>query len=210
MDNTHNTSQTGLHLRKRVKQDNSISMNNRNDKEHILMNPPPPEAHHRSLDEFLESAYASKSSCSNGSKWKYWLVMLSLGVANSSDASEILCISYLLSEKNFGEQILQNTAWRGGLLASTVFFGMFVGGLFVGTMGDWVGRRPMLMVGLMCNAVAGILSSLATNVWMLSVLRCIAGVGIGATVPPLFTLVTELAPPSERYAKEIVIGIGSE
>jgi MFS family permease len=124
--------------------------------------------------------------------------MLSLGVANSSDASEILCLSYILSDSSFEENILQDTPWRAGLLAGSVFFGMLLGGLFIGTLGDWVGRKPILMVGLICNSVAGILASFSQNVIQLSVLRCVAGLGIGATVPPLFTLVTELAPPSRR------------
>jgi len=56
----------------------------------------------------------------------------------------------------------------------------------------------MLLFGLTLNMTAGIFSACAPNVWLLTVLRMIAGVGIGATVPPLFTLVTELAPPSRR------------
>ena len=166
----------------------------------------------RSLDDYLEDAYSTVTSPENNDNnqnnhtgmncwnipWNYWFVMLSLGVANSSDASEILCISYILSNEDFERHILLQSEWRGGLLASTVFFGMLLGGLLLGTLGDWVGRRPMLLIGLCCNAIAGILSAAATDVWTLSLLRCFAGVGIGATVPPLFTLVTELAPPSQR------------
>lgn len=148
----------------------------------------------RSLDDFLEGAY--QQTRIGLRQWRYWCIMLSLGVANSSDASEILCLSYILSDKNFEEQILQGRS--GGVLAAAVFFGMLMGGLFIGTLGDWFGRKPMLLVGLGCNIVAGILSALAPTVGILSLLRCIAGVGIGATVPPLFTLATELAPPSQR------------
>lgn len=149
---------------------------------------------HRNLDEFLETAF--QQSRIGLRQWKYWCVMLSLGVANSSDASEILCLSYILSEKSFSEQILQDKS--GGGLAASVFFGMLVGGLFIGTLGDWFGRKPVLLAGLGCNIVAGLLSALAPSVGFLSILRCIAGIGIGATVPPLFTLATELAPPSQR------------
>jgi MFS family permease len=124
--------------------------------------------------------------------------MLSLGVANSSDASEILCLSYILSDASFEETILRDTPWRAGLLAGSVFLGMLLGGLFIGTLGDWVGRKPILVFGLICNSVAGILSSFSQSVFQLSVARCVAGLGIGATVPPLFTIVTELAPPSRR------------
>mmetsp|Transcript_10769 Transcript_10769/g.25668 ORF Transcript_10769/g.25668 Transcript_10769/m.25668 type:complete len:673 (-) Transcript_10769:72-2090(-) len=155
------------------------------------------------------SALASATECFRSSwrQWKYWGIILSLGVANSSDASEILCISYILSDEQFQKDILRSQGSggeesgginRGGLLAAAVFFGMLIGGLIVGTMGDWIGRRPMLLLGLGCNAVAGVISAFAPDVLTLSFLRCIAGVGIGATVPPLFTLATELAPPSIR------------
>ena len=124
--------------------------------------------------------------------------MLSLGVANSSDASEILCISYILSDKVFQDNILNDSAFGSGLLTGSVFLGMLLGGLIVGTMGDWIGRKPMLLLGLICNSISGIISSMAWNVYILSFLRMISGIGIGATVPPLFTLATELSPPSIR------------
>jgi MFS family permease len=165
--------------------------------------PLPSEEHppaQQSLDEFMEVAFQATRGrnplFSFIRQWRYWCIMLSLGVANSSDASEILCISYILSDPVFRQQILKEG--DGGVLAAAVFMGMLIGGLVVGTMGDWLGRRPMLLLGLFCNAIAGVLSAMAPDVWSLSLLRGIAGVGIGATVPPLFTLVTELAPPSAR------------
>ena len=150
----------------------------------------------RSIDVFLEQAYSNPDA--GKIAWAYWLTMVSLGIANSSDASEILCLSYILSDESFQGDILQHEPWRASVLAAAVFLGMLLGGLCIGTIGDWVGRRPTLMVGLLCNSVAGLLSAAAQNSTQLSILRCIAGVGIGATVPPLFTLVTELAPPSRR------------
>lgn len=149
----------------------------------------------RSLDTFLTLA----RDASLGQKpWRYWLIFLSLGVANSSDAAEILCLSYILSDHQFQESILGESSWRAGLLAAAVFAGMLVGGLLVGALGDSRGRRPILLTGLVLNATAGVFSSLAPDVWALSLLRLVAGVGIGATVPPLFTLCSELAPPSDR------------
>ena len=137
-------------------------------------------------------------------QWRYWCIILSLGVANSSDATEVLCISYMLADRVFQTKILgmnndNNESSHGaGMLAATVFLGMLLGGLFVGTMSDWIGRKPMLVLGLVCNSVSGVLSALSPNVYLLSALRCVSGLGIGATVPPMVTLATELAPPSAR------------
>jgi hypothetical protein len=130
--------------------------------------------------------------------WRYWLIYVSLGMANSSDASEILCLSYILSVDRFEETILHHTAWRAGILAATVFMGMLMGGLVVGGAGDSLGRQPLLVAGLAINSIAGLASAAATNVFFLSGCRFVAGLGIGATVPPLFALCSELAPPSSR------------
>jgi len=148
----------------------------------------------RTLDEFLEISF--QQTRIGLRQWKYWCIILSLGVANSSDASEILCLSYILSNDDFSQTMLRGNT--GGGLAASVFLGMLLGGLFIGTLGDWFGRKPMLLVGLGCNTVAGFLSAFAPTVGIMSLLRFIAGIGIGTTVPPLFTLVTELAPPSQR------------
>jgi len=71
---------------------------------------PTNRAGYRTLDDFLSRA-AEEAAGEGGLRsattnivasiptlvpWKFWLIFLSLGVANSSDASEILCLSYVL------------------------------------------------------------------------------------------------------------------
>jgi MFS family permease len=169
----------------------------------------------RTLDQFLEQAYHQgytqqdppdyrlfvnqHNNCTE--KVSYVGMVLCMGLANASDATEILCLSYLLSNATFQSSMLDNDlAVRGSILAASVFGGMLLGGLIFGDLGDVHGRKPILLLGLRLNAVAGFLSALAppNSVLFMSVLRFIAGVGIGATVPPLFTLATELSPPSLR------------
>lgn len=147
----------------------------------------------RSLDDHLETAYQTTPF-----SFHYWSLFFSLGVANSSDASEILCLSYMVSDAQFESTMLAGHAWKASLLTSTVFCGMLLGGLIVGCLGDRAGRRPMLLMGLTINAVFGILSACAPDAVTLSVIRLVAGVGIGATVPPLFALCSELATISSR------------
>ena len=80
-----------------------------------------------------------------------------------------------------------------------MFGGMLLGGAAVGALGDVQGRQRMLVYGLCTNAVAGLLSAwCAPTRAFLTVLRFGCGLGIGATVPPLFTLASELAPPETR------------
>jgi MFS transporter, VNT family, synaptic vesicle glycoprotein 2 len=166
----------------------------------------------RSLDAFLTecttTASGAESAAATATPFSYWIIFLSLGVANSSDAAEILCISYVLSEEHFVRTMLHSNydndgsssgaGWRAGLLAATVFGGMLLGGLLVGCLGDWYGRKPMLLTGLAINCASGLCSAGAANVCVLSAFRFAAGLGIGATVPPLFALCSELAPPRDR------------
>lgn len=170
----------------------------------------------RTIDSFLESAYHRNvymhpeslharepsilSDVCDRNKFAYHLIILSLGLANASDASEILCLSYLLSNSNFQDDILKSNGgnFESGLIAASVFIGMLSGGLVVGAIADTLGRRPTLLFGLVLNAVAGMLSALSTNAYNLAAIRLIAGVGIGASIPPLFSLVSEMAPPSRR------------
>uniref|UniRef100_A0A7S2UED8 Major facilitator superfamily (MFS) profile domain-containing protein n=1 Tax=Attheya septentrionalis TaxID=420275 RepID=A0A7S2UED8_9STRA len=143
---------------------------------------------------------------------KFWILLLSLGVANSADASELLCLSYLLSNQDFATYMLKDGS--AGMVAAAAFFGMLVGGLWVGTFADNIargdsqthpfaflqGRKPSLVMGLGVNAFAGIASAMCPNgrTEVFIFFRVIAGVGIGATVPPLFSLASELPPPHVR------------
>jgi len=152
----------------------------------------------RSIDEFLEEAYESSST--TFSNVRYWFIILSLGLANSSDASEILSLSFVLADPTFETQMLHGdtASWRTRLLTAAIFFGMLVGGLVAGNASDLVGRHKILLCGLVCNAITGLCSALTTNVIQFSILRAIAGIGIGASIPPLFTLVAEVSPKSQR------------
>ena len=137
------------------------------------------------------------------------LPLLALCIANSSDATEILMLSYLLANPTFRRDMFTNDGDASDAsdmegaeyLASSMFLGMLLGGTVLGFWSDNIGRRPSLLIGLLMNATAGTLSSipfLTPSFVELTVLRFIAGVGIGATVPPLFSLASEWAPKEIR------------
>lgn len=151
----------------------------------------------RTLDEYLQAAVINEDSSRPHPPWRYWWIFLSLGVANSSDATEILCLSYILSDDTFRKEFIEEGSTLGGL-AAAVFFGMLLGGLWVGSAGDVYGRRPILLVGCFVNTTAGGLAALTSHQYVLTACRFVAGLGIGATVPPLFSICSELAPPSTR------------
>ena len=158
----------------------------------------------RTIDTFMDEAYQSSLVHDQMTRIKlqmnFWVMFIVLGVCNSSDATEILALSYILGldddKSDFKQTILKNDLSRnGGILASSIFFGMLIGGILVGVLGDQWGRKNVLMTGLITNGSAGILSACASNLTTLTCARFIAGIGIGGSVPPLFALAAELSPP---------------
>jgi MFS family permease len=88
-------------------------------------------------------------------------------------------------------------------LAASIFFGMLIGGTLLGFLSDHIGRRPALLAGLVINATAGLFSSfpfLTPTIAQLTAWRFLAGIGIGATVPSLFSLTSEWCPKEVRGA----------
>ena len=80
------------------------------------------------------------------------------------------------------------------LLNASVFIGMLLGGIIIGYLSDKYGRRPCLLLSLGLNSFAGILSGFSIDINMLIILRLISGLGIGASVPIVFSLGAELFP----------------
>jgi len=77
-------------------------------------------------------------------------------------------------------------------------FGMMIGGLLGGLAGDRFGRRPTL-IG--CVAVFGaltLLMSMINSVGALSLLRLLAGVGLGGAMPNATTIASEYVPTRRR------------
>lgn len=148
----------------------------------------------RSIDTFYDNCYQNKNS-----KFKYWLIFISLGISNSGDASEVMCMNYLFGNEVFREEILEgDLEGRGAKLAGAVYFGMFIGGILNGAIGDEFGRRIALLTGLFLNAISGVFACLTPSFNILTILRFFSGLGIGAIVSTFSALAIETAPPSRR------------
>uniref|UniRef100_A0A7S0K9W7 Major facilitator superfamily (MFS) profile domain-containing protein n=1 Tax=Leptocylindrus aporus TaxID=1398097 RepID=A0A7S0K9W7_9STRA len=173
----------------------------------------------RSIDSFMDDAFDAttidlgRMTWTSYTKtfvrqWNYWALVLCMGVCNSSDATEILALSYVLGlgeKSDFASEILENDLSRnGGVLAGSIFLGMLIGGGVVGIFGDVYGRKKILLSGLILNGSAGVLSATAVDLITLASARFVAGIGIGGSIPPLFALAAEIAP---RKCRGLVISI---
>ncbi|EGZ15519.1 hypothetical protein PHYSODRAFT_346609 [Phytophthora sojae] len=118
-------------------------------------------------------------------------------LGNAADAIEILSIGYILAVYEDKEGVVL-TRTQQSLLAAAIFAGMFTGGLLFGSLSDYIGRRKSLLYSLLLNGVFGLMSALSPNVYALIIFRTCAGVGIGGTVPAMFTLCSEHVPAHRR------------
>src|SRR6188474_2089320 len=69
------------------------------------------------------------------------------------------------------------------LLPNAVPFGMMIGGLMGGILGDRFGRRTALLGSVMAFAVLTLSIAFVNSVFMLGLLRFIAGIGLGGAMP---------------------------
>lgn len=69
--------------------------------------------------------------------------------------------------------------------------GMLCGGLAAGFLGDKLGRKPVLLGSLVINAIFGAASGALPYWEWLAACRVIAGIGVGGSVPTLFSLFSE-------------------
>ncbi|XP_067871469.1 synaptic vesicle glycoprotein 2C isoform X2 [Heterodontus francisci] len=123
------------------------------------------------------------------------VLLVICGWANASDAVEILCVSFLLPTARCDLHL--STADMGWLTAS-IFLGMMVGGYVWGVLADLRGRQRILIFSLTVNGVFGAVSSLASNYWQFLLLRFISGIGVGGSIPVIFSYFSEFQPRNKR------------
>jgi MFS family permease len=76
--------------------------------------------------------------------------------------------------------------------------GVTVGLLFGGRLGDQLGRKPLVFVGVLLTAVASVIYLLATGMGHLVAARLINGAAIGLMSGPAVAAIVELQPAGDR------------
>jgi AAHS family 4-hydroxybenzoate transporter-like MFS transporter len=81
---------------------------------------------------------------------------------------------------------------------SASLIGMLLGSAMVAPLGDRVGRRPVLIVGMLAVGTASLLTGLAANATDLSIWRFVTGLGLGMSLPNATALTSEYVPRRSR------------
>jgi MFS transporter, AAHS family, 4-hydroxybenzoate transporter len=77
-------------------------------------------------------------------------------------------------------------------------FGMMIGGAVGGMLGDRIGRRTALLISVLSFAGLTLMIATVNGLAMLSVLRFIAGLGLGGAMPNAAALASEYVPRRQR------------
>lgn len=78
-----------------------------------------------------------------------------------------------------------------------------------GNLSDRFERKPILMIGILGNAVAQLLFGLSTQLWMLFLARALAGILSSATLPTAMAYVGDSTSERERGGGMGITGAGS-
>jgi AAHS family 4-hydroxybenzoate transporter-like MFS transporter len=84
-----------------------------------------------------------------------------------------------------------------GPMLAAALIGMALGTAVGGFIGDRYGRRPALLTGVLTFSLFALISAFAKDLFWLTVLRFLTGIGMGAVIPNAMALVSEVI--SDRW-----------
>lgn len=117
------------------------------------------------------------------------------GLVWAADAMQVLAVGFTAASiaATFGLTVPQ------ALQTGTLFFlGMLLGAIGFGRLADRIGRRNVLIVTVLCDAIFGTLSIFAPDFTILLVLRFLTGVAVGGTLPVDYAMMAEFLPAKNR------------
>ncbi len=101
------------------------------------------------------------------------------------------------------------TADNGASLLNAQMWGMLLGGILWGVLGDKKGRTQVLFGSIILYSVANILNGMVQNLEQYQWLRFVAGIGLAGELGAGITLVSEVMSKEQRgYGTTIVASVG--
>lgn len=125
----------------------------------------------------------------------HWVQLLLLGGVMISDGAEILVASSVLTAL---KDQWHMTGIVRGLMMSTIFVGVFFGGLVGGNIADTYGRRRGILLSYAGICFFGLLTACAQGPASMLFLRFFFGASFGCGMGPGVTLQVETAPSTWR------------
>ena len=103
----------------------------------------------------------------------------------------------------------ENVFESGLLIINMQMFGLLLGGILWGVLGDKLGRTRVLFLSILIYSLANIANGFVQNLDQYTWIRLIAGIGLAGELGAGITLVAELLPKDKRgLGTSLVAGIG--
>lgn len=122
-------------------------------------------------------------------------VMVLLSFVWLAEAFDIGLVGPVLSTL---EKAWTLSASQTGLLAIASTLGVVIGMIPSGWLADRIGRRRVVMIGILCFSVITLCGALAQNVSELFFVRMLAGIGEGAVLPMPYLFLSEFVRSRHR------------
>lgn len=103
---------------------------------------------------------------------------------------------------------LNLTPTQTGLLASAGMFGMMFGALLFGSLSDIIGRKKVIIIGILTYSVFNGIVAFIHSASVFAVVRFIAGMGMGALTPVVISLLSEYTPKANRTLLLTLVMVG--
>jgi MFS family permease len=101
-------------------------------------------------------------------------------------------------------------AAQGKFLFNVQMFGMLIGGLIWGILGDKKGRLKVLFGSILLYSLANVANAFVSDIPSYVVIRLLAGIGLAGELGAGITLISELMPKETRgYGTMIVVTFGA-
>ncbi|MEV7997586.1 MFS transporter [Pseudarthrobacter oxydans] len=95
-----------------------------------------------------------------------------------------------------------------GLLGSWALIGVLVGSLICGAVGDFFGRRRLMLLGIAWFSVGMFVTALTTTVMTFGAMRFITGLGLGIVIASAGATMAEFAPAGRRQFYNAIVYSG--
>lgn len=135
------------------------------------------------------------------------LVLTSSSLGFGLENMDVLFLSFTMSSIIAS---LHVSAGAAGLIGTITNWGMLLGGVLFGMLGDRFGRVKTFTYTIFVFALATALMSIANNITSIYIFRFIAGIGAGGEYGLGITLITEAFPKKELGRMSSIASIGGQ
>ncbi|SIN65508.1 benzoate transport [Parasphingorhabdus marina DSM 22363] len=137
--------------------------------------------------------------------WLQLLVLLICFALNILDGFDIVAISYAAPAISDAWSL---SATNLGIVFSAGLAGMTVGAMFLAPVTDVIGRRKMILIALVINAISLAATAWSQTLWQLVAARFVVGLSIGSMLASLTALVAEYMPARHRNLAVCILQCG--